>query len=75
MKKGVHPQYFPKAHIQCACGEDLIVGAAKENISVEICSQCHPYYTGKEKIIDAAGQVEKYKTRASKAKKTISSKK
>ena len=74
MKKGIHPQYYPGAHIQCACGANLKVGATKENIPVEICSQCHPYYTGKEKIIDAAGRVEKYKARASKAKKTGSKK-
>lgn len=74
MKKGIHPQYYTETHIQCACGAHLKVGSTKEKIPVEICSQCHPYYTGKEKIIDAAGRVEKYKTRASKAKKTISKK-
>lgn len=74
MKQNTHPPYYQKAQFQCACGAHLSIGAAKENISVEICSQCHPFYTGKEKIIDTAGRVEKYKTRASKAKKSTSKK-
>ncbi|MEK9175320.1 MAG: 50S ribosomal protein L31 [Patescibacteria group bacterium] len=74
MKQNIHPQYYPKSNIQCACGAGLKRGATKENVAVEICSQCHPYYTGKEKIIDAAGRVEKYKTRAAKAHKSSSKK-
>lgn len=67
MKTEIHPQYFKNAKIICACGNTLTVGATKENIRVEICSHCHPFYTGEEKLIDTAGRVEKFKTRRSKA--------
>ena len=55
------PAYFKEAKIKCACGASFTIGAAKPELSVEICSECHPFYTGKEKIIDAAGRVEKFK--------------
>ncbi len=66
MKKDIHPQYFPNARAQCACGNTFSIGSTKELIEVEICSQCHPFYTGKEKIIDALGQVQKFKKRLEK---------
>ncbi|OGF62099.1 50S ribosomal protein L31 [Candidatus Giovannonibacteria bacterium RIFCSPLOWO2_01_FULL_44_40] len=65
MKQGIHPAY-QKAVTKCACGAQLHVGSTKEKMAVEICSNCHPYYTGKEKIVDAAGRVEKFKMRAAK---------
>lgn len=68
MKKDIHPTYYPKAKIKCACGNEIITGSTKEKIDVEICGACHPFYTGQEKIIDTAGRVEKFKTRAAKAK-------
>lgn len=68
MKQGIHPTYYPSTQIQCACGASAKTGATKENMQVEICSQCHPFYTGKEKLIDAAGRVEKFRARASQAK-------
>ena len=52
MKKDIHPKYYPRARVQCACGNAFTVGSTKEFIEVEICSKCHPFYTGKEKIID-----------------------
>jgi large subunit ribosomal protein L31 len=67
MKAEIHPKYNEKASVTCACGAHFTVGSTKENIVVEICSQCHPFYTGTEKSIDAAGRVEKFKTRATKA--------
>ena len=67
MKKDIHPTYFPKAQIQCACGNKFSIGATKENLQVEICYNCHPFYTGKEKLIDTAGKVEKFKARQTKA--------
>ena len=67
MKTDIHPTYFPKATVTCACGAVFTVGSTKENITVEICSQCHPFYTGTEKSIDAAGMVDKFKSRAAKA--------
>lgn len=67
MKKDIHPEYFPKAHVKCACGNSFTVGATKKEIRIEICSKCHPFYTGEEKLIDTAGRVEKFKTRREKA--------
>jgi len=67
MKK-IHPQYFPKASIKCACGNKMTAGSTIEKIEVEICAACHPFYTGKEKLIDIAGRVEKFRTRMKKAK-------
>lgn len=68
MKKDIHPTYYPKATIKCACGNKIIAGSTKEKIEVEICGACHPFYTGKEKLIDAAGRVEKFRARAARAK-------
>lgn len=62
MKKDIHPQYtIIKA--SCACGHIFKVGSTLDKIEVEVCSNCHPFYTGEEKIIDTAGRVEKFKTR------------
>lgn len=72
MKQDIHPKYH-QTKVECACGAVFEVGAAKDKMSVEICSHCHPFYTGKEKLIDAAGRVEKFRARA--AKKTVSKKK
>ena len=63
MKKDIHPKYYDSAHAQCACGNTFTIGATKELIEVEICSQCHPFYTGKEKMLDAMGQVQKFRKR------------
>lgn len=68
MKKGIHPKYFPNATVKCACGNTFTVGATKELIETEICSQCHPFYTGKEKNLDTVGRVQKFKERLSKKK-------
>ena len=65
-KKDIHPKYYENAKAQCACGNTFTVGASKELIEVEICSQCHPFYTGKEKMIDAMGQVQKFRKRLAK---------
>ena len=68
MKKETHPQYFPNATVECACGSKFTVGSTKEHIKVEICSNCHPFYTGTDKVVDTAGRIEKFKTRLSKSK-------
>jgi large subunit ribosomal protein L31 len=65
MKQDIHPQYYPNAKVKCACGATFEVGSTKPEIGVEICSACHPFYTGKEKIIET-GQVEKFRKRLSK---------
>ncbi|OGZ93796.1 MAG: 50S ribosomal protein L31 [Candidatus Sungbacteria bacterium RIFCSPLOWO2_01_FULL_47_32] len=67
MKTAIHPKYY-NARVSCACGNKFEVGSTKEKIEVEICSNCHPFYTGKEKLVDTAGRIEKYKRRL--AKKT-----
>lgn len=66
MKKDIHPKYYPSARVQCACGNTFSVGSTKEYIDVEICSACHPFYTGKEKIVDTMGRVEKFRKRLAK---------
>ena len=68
MKKDIHPQYYPAAQVKCACGNKFTVGSTKPEIQVEICSACHPFYTGREKLIDTAGRVEKFKARTAKKK-------
>jgi len=67
MKKDIHPTYYPKAKVKCACGANFTVGSTKPEIKVEICSNCHPFYTGEEKLVDTAGRVEKFKNRRAKA--------
>ncbi|NLW56986.1 MAG: 50S ribosomal protein L31 [Firmicutes bacterium] len=68
MKQGIHPQYM-KATVTCACGESFETGSTKEEIRVEICSKCHPFITGKQRIVDTGGQVEKFQKRLKKAEK------
>ena len=75
MKKDIHPKYFQNAKVTCACGNSFTVGSTVEKIEVEICSNCHPFYTGTDKIIDSAGRVGRFKSRVAKtatakAKKT-----
>jgi len=69
MKNNIHPKYYPDARIRCACGNILRVGSVKKEIEVEICNACHPFFTGKGKLIDTAGRVDKFRERAKKAKK------
>ena len=68
MKKDIHPAYFPKAKAVCACGKAYEVGSTLGNLNVEICSHCHPFYTGKENILDTAGRVDRFKKRAAASK-------
>ena len=67
MKTDIHPTYYPKAKVKCACGKVFEIGSTKAELQVEICSNCHPFFTGKEKLIDTAGKVEKFKARREKA--------
>lgn len=66
-KTDLHPKYFPAAKVKCACGNTFTIGATKPEIAVEICSHCHPFYTGEEKLIDTAGRVERFKARKTRA--------
>lgn len=72
MKADTHPVYFPEANVTCACGRSFVVGSTSGKIQVEICSNCHPFYTGNEKILDAAGRVEKFKARLARGRLTRS---
>ena len=65
MKKDIHPTYYPKAKVTCACGNAFEVGSTLPSIDVEVCSNCHPFYTGKEKLMDKVGQVQKFRKRLS----------
>lgn len=67
MKQDIHPTYFPQAHVVCGCGKKYVLGSTVEKLEVEICANCHPFFTGKEKLIDTAGKVEKFKARRTKA--------
>jgi len=67
MKKAIHPKYFPKAQIICSCGAVLETGSTQEVMHVEICSQCHPFFTGKKKVIDTTGRVDRFKKLSEKA--------
>lgn len=69
MKKDAHPAYTETATVTCACGRTFTVGSTAKELSVEICSACHPFYTGNDKIMDTAGRVEKFKARRAAAKK------
>ncbi|MFH0987954.1 MAG: 50S ribosomal protein L31 [Parcubacteria group bacterium] len=66
MKKDIHPKYFPKAKVSCACGNEFTTGSTVETIKVEICHLCHPFYTGKQKLVDTARRVEKFKEKMGK---------
>ena len=68
MKKDIHPKYDLKTKAVCACGAVFEVGSTMPEIHMEICSQCHPFYTGNEKIMDTAGRVERFKKRAAATK-------
>ena len=63
MKKDIHPKYYPKAKVTCTCGNTFEVGSTSEKLNIELCSKCHPFYTGKQKLIDDAGIINKYEKR------------
>jgi len=60
LKDKIHPQYY-RTTVTCACGETFETGSTKENLRVEICSKCHPFFTGKQKFVDTGGRVERFK--------------
>ena len=65
MKEGIHPNYVD-CHVKCGCGNTFTTKSTVKEISVEICSQCHPFFTGKQKFVDAAGRVDRFKRRYAK---------
>ena len=60
MREGIHPEYHHDAVVKCACGNTFTTGSVKEELKVEICSKCHPFFTGKQKIVDTGGRVERF---------------
>lgn len=73
-KSAIHPKYFENAKVTCACGNSFTVGSTLETINVEICSACHPFYTGKQKLLDTARRVEKFQKKTAGKSATIVSK-
>jgi large subunit ribosomal protein L31 len=71
MKKGIHPKYYPDAKVICSCGNTFIVGATKKEIRTDICSACHPFFTGEERIVDTEGHVERFLKRLEKREKMM----
>lgn len=66
MKKDIHPTYYPEAAVKCVCGHTFKIGSTLKTIEVEVCSACHPFYTGKQKLVDTAGRVDRFKARMAK---------
>ena len=67
MKDQIHPQFYTAAKVACACGNTFTTGSTVEELSTEVCSNCHPFYTGKQKLLDATGTVDKFKKRTATA--------
>jgi large subunit ribosomal protein L31 len=63
MKPNIHPIYHPRTLVHCACGEVFYTRSTQKEIRVEICSKCHPFFTGKQKLVDSAGRVERFQKR------------
>jgi large subunit ribosomal protein L31 len=75
MKKDIHPNYHADAKVVCACGNSFTVGSTVKEIHVEICSNCHPFYTGKERLVDTAGRVDRFKKIAEQKEKVAKTRK
>jgi large subunit ribosomal protein L31 len=67
MKAKIHPSYVT-AHVRCTCGNEFVTRATREELHVEVCSNCHPFYTGKQKLLDTGGRVERFQRRAAKGR-------
>jgi large subunit ribosomal protein L31 len=74
MKSGIHPDYV-ECTVRCSCGNTFVTRATKPELRVELCSECHPFYTGKQKLVDTGGRVERFQRRYAKAQATPKSKK
>ncbi|MFC1790453.1 50S ribosomal protein L31 [Patescibacteria group bacterium] len=69
MKKKIHPRYYPKAKVTCACGHTFTTGSTKPEITIEICGACHPFFTGEMKYVDTLGKVEKFQQKQARVAK------
>jgi large subunit ribosomal protein L31 len=63
MKASIHPKWYPEAQVSCACGNKFTIGSTMEEIKVEICAKCHPFYTGQMRYLDTTGRVDRFKAR------------
>jgi large subunit ribosomal protein L31 len=63
MKTKIHPEYFPEAVVTCSCGETYTTGSTRASLKIEICKNCHPFYTGEQRIVDTEGRVDRIKRR------------
>ncbi len=68
MKANVHPQYFQEAQVSCVCGNRFTIGSTQEVIHVELCSKCHPFYTGEQRFVDSASRIQKFQKKQEVAK-------
>jgi large subunit ribosomal protein L31 len=68
MKEKIHPKFFEDAQVVCSCGNTFTIGSTKKSLRVELCSKCHPFFTGERRMMDTAGRVEKFKQRYKLAK-------
>ncbi|AEE15139.1 50S ribosomal protein L31 [Thermodesulfobium narugense DSM 14796] len=69
MKEGIHPRFYEDCVVTCACGNTFTTGSTKKSIKVEICSKCHPFFTGTQKLVDTEGRIEKFNKKYSKKNK------
>ena len=63
MKPKIHPEYYTDAQVTCACGNTFTIGSTKKTLKVELCSKCHPFFTGEQRVVDTLGRVERFKRR------------
>ncbi|MEQ1877978.1 MAG: 50S ribosomal protein L31 [Bdellovibrionia bacterium] len=70
MKAEIHPKYFKDAKVTCVCGNSFVTGSTAKEMNIDICNECHPFYTGKQKLIDTEGRIERFNKRYAKNKVT-----
>lgn len=70
MKQGIHPKYFDDCQVSCACGNKFTTGSTIEKIEVDVCSKCHPFFTGQQKFVDIKGRIDKFNEKVAKGKAT-----
>ena len=68
MKQGIHPKYFTECQVSCACGNKFTTGSTLEKIEVDVCSKCHPFFTGQQKFVDVKGRIDKFKQKVEQGK-------
>ena len=71
MRKGIHPTYYKDARVTCACGETWTTGSTRKEIRTDVCSVCHPFFTGEQRIVDTEGQVDRFIKRLEKRQETV----